>query len=138
MTEREKLEAEIAAARKAIESAQWHIASREKEIAALQARLDAPPPELDLSEAVEAFDAAWFTQGSHKAALRAAVPAILKAYGHDKPAWPDDETLREMAEASCAAAEHMDEGTNWTLFVGHSAALEMARRIREWQEANNG
>jgi hypothetical protein len=129
MTEREKLKAEIVAARKAIEGAQWHIASREKEIAALQAKLDALPPEPDLSEAVGAYklgaDLPYACDDMVERGLRAAYPALRKAYGHDKPAWPDDETLRGMVRDA------------WTGNASYTADRFIAR-IREWQEANNG
>jgi len=96
------------------------------EIAALQARLDALPPEPDLSEAVEIycecqrldFRANFKGVGI---ALRAAVPAILKAYGHNRPAWPDDETLRGMVRDA------------WTGNASYTADRFLAR-IREWQE----
>jgi hypothetical protein len=133
MSEREQLEAEIAALQEAVKTR--------------QARLDAMcQSEPDLSEAVEIycecqsldFRANFEGVGI---ALRAAYPALRKAYGHSdkqtcngcaRPAWPDDETLQEMANRA-----QMDAGSG-VLTTPYRAAFNMARRIREWQEANNG
>ena len=111
MTERERLEAEIAAR---------------------QARLDALPPKPDLSEAVSVYWKAAYSgiptnPNCVRAGLRAAYPALRKAYGHDKPAWPDAKTIRAMSQDSWNVATDV-------FLVG----VEMARLIREWQEANNG
>lgn len=118
MTERERLQAEIAA---------------------LQARLNALPPEPDLSEAVKAYCGNrglnfHINERSVEAGLRAAYPALRKAYGHDKPAWPDEDRLAEIAMSS---ARHQT-GAVWVQEVARNAALETIRRIKQWQEANNG
>jgi hypothetical protein len=99
------------------------------EIAALQARLDALPPEPDLSEAVDAFRQSYLNEpalkGSVKDGLRACHPVLRKAYGHNRPAWPDEETLRGMVYAA------------WTDHASYTADRFLAH-LREWQEANNG
>jgi hypothetical protein len=105
----------------------------EAKIAALQARLDALPQEPDLSEAVEAAVAVldtgrtWnYRRDWLEAVFRAAYPALRKAFGHEKPAWPDDEMLQKMKDQACVDG------------YPRASMTELARRIREWQEANNG
>jgi hypothetical protein len=142
MSEREKLEAQLGNFRKTIAIGEAHILD-------LQARLDALPPEPDLSEAVKAYCANRglcfeINERSVSLGLRAAYPALRKAYGHDKqtcngcdrPAWPDENKLQKMANEVRKWA--YSEGMPGPYTCPEDAALEMARRIREWQEANNG
>jgi hypothetical protein len=116
-------------------------AEYDAEIARLQAERDALPPQPDLSEAVEAYRHAYNNApGStddecRRAALIAAFPALCKAYGISAqpaaPVWPGEHEERDLA---CLAQFTGPYGS--ALHTPYNAALEMARRLREWQQAN--
>jgi hypothetical protein len=99
------------------------------EIAALQAELEARKSEPDLSEAVEAYK--YGAEVPHAPdvnvhrGLIAAYPALHKVLGPRVP-WPSEDELQEMAD-KCVRRVCKTHP--------HSAALQMARLLMEWQGA---
>jgi hypothetical protein len=133
----------------------------EAEIAALQAELEARKSEPDFSEAVKAFRAGKAELiAARKAVQRwepanempdptmdeielygliAAYPALHAALSgpvDDAPAvsvpWPGDDELREMVRVTRNITLRMASSN---VQIAEETALEMARRLKEWQDA---
>lgn len=95
-------------------------------IEAAQAKLNAMPPEPDLSEAVEVFGKTYMNHDgdlldSWRAGLIAAYPALYKALG-PRPPWPGEEELEAMKDSAWDGSSRGSMGN-------------LARRIKEWQGA---
>ncbi len=112
-----------------------------KEIARLQAKLGELPPEVDLSEAVEAFNHVYHERlGTAADALIAAYPALHKALGKGAAVpWPSDDALRNAWSGMMMALAQGEFSLGNTIITGvdfDGMRSYFARRLHECQQAN--